>query len=105
MVRSLFRLAADAVEEARQFISGQYGPDQLPPKPNTFRSRKGAQEAHEAIRPTSVTLSPAKIGKYLTPDQRKLYKLIWERFVACQMKPAVYDQTAVFNLVYESGRQ
>ncbi|MCP4606713.1 MAG: type I DNA topoisomerase [Proteobacteria bacterium] len=89
------RLSAEAVQEARDYIAGQYGKTHLPRKPNTFKSRKSAQDAHEAIRPTSVNLAPSRVGKYLTSDQRKLYKLIWERFVACQMKSAVYDQTTV----------
>ncbi len=89
------RVSADAVEEARSLIVERYGKDHLPAKPNTFKSRKSAQDAHEAIRPTSVNFAPSRIGKYLSADQRKLYKLVWERFVACQMKPAVYDQTAV----------
>jgi DNA topoisomerase-1 len=89
------RLAADAVDDARGFIGETYGTNYLPAKPNVFKSRKGAQEAHEAIRPTSVFFTPGKVGKYLTVDQRRLYRLIWERFVACQMKPAVYDQTTI----------
>jgi DNA topoisomerase-1 len=89
------RLSGDAVEEARGYIAERYGNDALPSKPNVFKSRKSAQDAHEAIRPTCVNLSPEHVGKYLTPDQRKLYKLIWQRFVACQMKPAVFEQTTV----------
>ncbi|HUT78187.1 MAG TPA: type I DNA topoisomerase, partial [Polyangia bacterium] len=89
------RLSDDAVAEAREFIAERFGPAALPPKPNLFKSRKGAQDAHEAIRPTAVGLHPEQVGKYLTPDQRKLYRVVWERFVACQMAPAVYDQTTV----------
>lgn len=89
------RLSADAVEEVRTFIAERYGEAAVPEKPNVFKSRKSAQDAHEAIRPASAALTPEQVGKYLTPDQRKLYKLIWQRFVACQMKPAVFDQTAV----------
>ncbi len=89
------RLATDAVEEARTFIAEQFGEDHLPKKPNVFKSRKSAQDAHEAIRPTSVLNRPESITKYLSVDQRKLYRLIWERFVSCQMKPALYDQTVV----------
>ncbi|MDD5307278.1 MAG: type I DNA topoisomerase [Deltaproteobacteria bacterium] len=89
------RLSADAVEDARRYIAQRYGAEQVPDKPNFFKSRKSAQDAHEAIRPTSVALTPEQVGKYLTPDQRKLYTVVWERFVACQMKPAVYDQTSV----------
>ncbi|MGD8227630.1 MAG: type I DNA topoisomerase [Desulfobacteraceae bacterium] len=88
-----FRLSSEAVTEAREFISKAFGRDYLPEKPNTFRSRKGAQEAHEAIRPTSVTLIPEEIAGYLTKDQLALYTLIWKRFLACQMNPAIMEQT------------
>ncbi len=89
------RLSSDAVEEVRRFIAERFGPASLPPRPNTFKSRKGAQDAHEAIRPTSVGYHPEQVGKHLTPDQRKLYRVVWERFVACQMAPAIYDQTTI----------
>ena len=95
------RLSTDAVDEARAYIREVFGEDAVPSKPNVFKSRKGAQDAHEAIRPTSVRYLPDAVGKYLSPDQRKLYRVVWERFVACQMKPAVYDQTAV---TVEAGR-
>ena len=88
-----FRLSSDAVSEAREFINKAFGPDYLPEKPNTFRSRKGAQEAHEAIRPTSTPLSPEEVSAYLTKDQLALYSLIWKRFLACQMRPAIMEQT------------
>ncbi len=88
-----FRLSSDAVSEAREFINKTFGLDYLPEKPNTFRSRKGAQEAHEAIRPTSATLSPEEVSAYLTKDQLALYSLIWKRFLACQMNPAIMEQT------------
>jgi len=89
------RLADDAVNEAREFIARRWGPGAVPSRPNVFKSRKSAQDAHEAIRPTSVQYLPEEVGKYLTADQRKLYRVVWERFVACQMRPAVYDQTTV----------
>jgi DNA topoisomerase-1 len=89
------RLSADAVQDVRTFIKEQFGKESLPSKPIIFKSRKTAQDAHEAIRPTSVAFPPSKIGKYLSLDQRKIYRLVWERFVACQMKSAVYDQTSV----------
>jgi DNA topoisomerase-1 len=95
------RLSTDAVDEARAYILEAFGADAVPAKPNLFKSRKGAQDAHEAIRPTAVRYLPDAVGKYLTADQRKLYRVVWERFVACQMKPAVYDQTAV---AIEAGR-
>ena len=90
-----FHLANDAVSEAREHIEQAFGKEYLPGKPNYFKSRKGAQEAHEATRPTSVELLPNAIGRYLTKDQLSLYTLIWKRFIACQMKPALLDQTQV----------
>jgi DNA topoisomerase-1 len=90
------RLASDAVEGGRQYIEQAFGKDYLPEKPNTFKTKKqNVQDAHEAIRPTRTDLPPEEIKKYLREDQFKLYKLIWDRFVACQMTPAVYDQTQV----------
>ena len=70
------RLADDAVNEARSFIQERYGEASLPSKPNVFKSKKSAQDAHEAIRPTSVSYLPEEVGKYLTPDQRKLYRVV-----------------------------
>ncbi len=67
----------------------------MPAKPNTFRAKKNTQDAHEAIRPTSLEFTPAVVQKHLTDEQFKLYRLIWDRFVASQMCPAVYDQTGV----------
>jgi DNA topoisomerase I len=89
------RVSADAVAEARTLIQDNYGERFLPAKPNVFKSRKDAQEAHEAIRPTSLEFTPEKVQKYLSDEQFKLYKLIWDRFIASQMSPAVYDQTGV----------
>ncbi|MEE9611929.1 MAG: type I DNA topoisomerase, partial [Desulfatiglandales bacterium] len=88
-----FRISSEALSEARGFINKRFGPEYLPEKPNAFRSRKGAQEAHEAIRPTSVGLHPDDLKAYLTKDQLKLYTLIWKRFLACQMNPAIMEQT------------
>ena len=89
------RVSPDAIIEARVYIEAQHGAKFLPEKPNVFKSRKDAQEAHEAIRPTSLEFSPTKVKKYLTDEQFKLYKLVWDRFLASQMSPAVYDQTGV----------
>jgi DNA topoisomerase-1 len=89
------RVSPDAIAEARSYIESQHGKKFLPEKPNVFKSRKDAQEAHEAIRPTSLEYSPTKVRKYLTDEQFKLYKLVWDRFLASQMAPAVYDQTGV----------
>jgi DNA topoisomerase-1 len=85
----------EAQDEARELIGGKYGKDYLPEKPPVYASAKSAQEAHEAIRPTSAMREPDAIKKYLENDQYKLYKLIWNRFVASQMNPAVIDQTSV----------
>ena len=78
----------------RQHIQSQYGKNYVPGKPNTFRSKKGAQDAHEAIRPTSLDYAPERVRRYLRRDLFQLYSLIWDRFVASQMVPAVYDQTS-----------
>jgi DNA topoisomerase-1 len=88
------RVSNDALAAVRQHIQAQYGKSYLPGKPNTFRSKKGAQDAHEAIRPTSLDYTPARVRRYLRRDMFQLYSLIWDRFVASQMVPAVYDQTA-----------
>jgi DNA topoisomerase-1 len=89
------RVSPDAIAEARDYIQKTHGEKFLPAKPNVFKSRKDAQEAHEAIRPTSLELTPEKVRKYLSDEQFKLYKLVWDRFLASQMAPAVYDQTGV----------
>ncbi len=89
------RIAQSAQEEALDFIKNKFGKDFLPDKPRIYSKKaKGAQDAHEAIRPTSVNFSPESIRKYLTPDQFKLYKLIWERFVASQMAQAILANKA-----------
>jgi DNA topoisomerase-1 len=86
----------DALSEVREYIPQQFGAPYLPDTANTYKSKqKGAQEAHEAIRPTSVARHPDEIKKYLQEDEFKVYKLIWQRFVASQMTPAVFDQTTV----------
>lgn len=88
------RVSADALNAVRQFIQTQYGKSYVPHKPNTYRSKKGAQDAHEAIRPTSMEYTPARVRRFLRRDAFQLYSLIWDRFVASQMVPAVFDQTA-----------
>ena len=88
------RVSNDALTAVRGHIQTQYGKNYLPDRPNTFRSKKGAQDAHEAIRPTSLDYSPERVRRYLRRDVFQLYSLIWDRFVASQMVPAVYDQTA-----------
>ena len=88
-------LAGEAIAELRQYISGQYGPQDLPAKPRVYKTRsKNAQEAHEAIRPTSCMRTPDQIRKFLNTDQYKLYGLIWKRAVACQMMHATLDLVA-----------
>ena len=89
------RLSPDAVNAARDLIAKKYGAEWVPAQPNVFKSKKNAQDAHEAIRPTSVELPPEAVRRHLKDDQFKLYKMIWERFLASQMTPAVYDQTGV----------
>ncbi len=83
------RVSNDAQTEARDYIGEKYGEKYAPTSPRVYKARAGAQDAHEAIRPTRVGIEPAKIKKYLTTDQFKLYKLIWERFIASQMESAL----------------
>jgi DNA topoisomerase-1 len=89
------RVSNEALTEVREMVGREYGPQYLPEQPNTFKSRKGAQEGHEAIRPTSVAHTPDSVKQYLKEDEFKVYKLIWQRFVASQINPAVFDQTTV----------
>ncbi|HSK70286.1 MAG TPA: type I DNA topoisomerase [Pyrinomonadaceae bacterium] len=89
------RVSDTALAEAREFIGGEYGKPYLPEKPNFYRGKKGAQDAHEAIRPTDVNRTPENLKNYLSVDEYKLYRLIWQRFVASQMTPAVFDQTTI----------
>lgn len=89
------RIAGEAIEAVREFIGQAYGKENLPGKPRTFKVKSSAQDAHEAIRPTSVAYEPDKIKNYLTKEQYKLYDLIWKRFVACQMASAKLEQTIV----------
>jgi DNA topoisomerase I len=99
------RLSNDAIADVRSYIAGRYGQDRLPAEPNTWKSKKSAQDAHEAIRPTSTKFDPETVRQLMTAsggrdpreieDLVKLYTLIWNRFVACQMIPAVFDQTAI----------
>ena len=90
-----FNMSSEAVNETRNFVTDRYGKDFLPDTPNYYKSKKTAQEAHEAIRPTSVLREPSAIKKYLEKDEANLYELIWNRFVACQMNPAILDSTSV----------
>jgi DNA topoisomerase-1 len=89
------RVADEALTGGREFIGATYGPDSLPEKPNVYQSKKGAQDAHEAIRPTTFDLPPDAVRAFLKEDEWKLYKLIWDRFIASQMLPAIFDVTQV----------
>ena len=89
------RVANEAVQQVRAWIKDRFGEPYLPSKPNVYKSRRGAQEAHEAIRPTSIDLEPDKVKPYLDKDQWGLYKLIWDRFVASQMASANFLQTTI----------
>ncbi|MCR5756589.1 MAG: type I DNA topoisomerase [Selenomonas sp.] len=89
------RLSDVALNDARAFIGEQFGEDYLPAKANVYVTGKKAQDAHEAIRPTDVNITPESIEKYLNKDQLKLYTLIWQRFTASQMVPAVYDTMSI----------
>ena len=88
-------ISKEALEAVRGFIFKKFGRTYMPVTPNVYKSKKSAQEAHEAIRPTGVSREPAQVEKYLTPEQFKLYELIWNRFVASQMRPAVYAVISV----------
>jgi DNA topoisomerase I len=89
------RVSEDALADARLYVTERYGREFLPEAANIYRSKKEAQDAHEAIRPTSMAFSPEVVEKYLAEDELKLYRLIWNRFVASQMMPAVFDQTTI----------
>jgi DNA topoisomerase-1 len=89
------RLSEDAVKEVREYIYNNYGKEYLPHDPRLFKKGKASQDAHEAIRPTSTKYAPKKVKKYLDEEIFLLYELIWNRFVACQMSAAVFDQTTV----------
>ncbi|MEW6218397.1 MAG: type I DNA topoisomerase [Thermodesulfobacteriota bacterium] len=95
------RTSAEAIAEVRTLIDTRFGKDHLPGKPVFYRSKKGAQDAHEAIRPTQVALTPEEVAPLLDRDLAALYSLIWKRFVASQMAPALYDQTVI---LIEAGR-
>ncbi|HSW37946.1 MAG TPA: type I DNA topoisomerase, partial [Acidobacteriota bacterium] len=95
------RVAESALQEVRELIGREYGKEYLPHHPIYYKSRKTAQQAHEAIRPTSVERTPESLRNDLEPDMWKLYALIWNRFVASQMNPALFDQT---DVTIQAGR-
>jgi DNA topoisomerase I len=89
------RVSEQAITDVRELIGRTYGPDFVPEKPNIYKTKSDAQDAHEAIRPTSMEYDPESVRPHLTHDQYYLYKLIWNRFVASQMPPATFDETTV----------
>ncbi|MGA2597508.1 MAG: type I DNA topoisomerase, partial [Bryobacteraceae bacterium] len=89
------RVSAEALDEVREYIVERYGEAFRPATPNVYKSKKEAQEAHEAVRPTSIRRTPEDLAPFLQEDELKLYRLIWMRFMACQMTPAVFDQTTI----------
>ena len=98
------RVSDQALADVREYIGGRFGPDYVPEKPTYYRAKKDAQDAHEAIRPTSMKYPPDEIRASLTSDQYYLYKLVWNRFVASQMPPATFDETTVdIDAVPEAG--
>ena len=86
------RVAPEAIQEVREYVGKEYGPSYLPETPNTYKEKKDSQGAHEAIRPTSAMRHPDLMKQHLKEDEFKVYKLIWQRFVASQIVPAVFDQ-------------
>lgn len=97
------RISNEALGEVRKFIGNRFGDAFLPERPNYFRKVKGAQDAHEAIRPTSVARTPEQVAAFLSEDQRKLYRMIWERFIASQMTAAVWRDTKATILAEPGG--
>jgi DNA topoisomerase-1 len=89
------RVADEAIVQVREYIAGAFGDDYVPEKPNAYKTKADAQDAHEAIRPTSLQHDPETVKAFLTQDQYSLYRLIWNRFVASQMPPATFDETIV----------
>jgi DNA topoisomerase-1 len=89
------RVSEEALRDVRHFIGERYGASYLPESSNIYKSKKEAQDAHEAIRPTSMAFTPELVEKYLAEDELKLYRLVWNRFVASQMLPALFDQTTI----------
>ena len=89
------RVSDDALRDVRDYVAERYGREFLPESANVYKSKKGAQDAHEAVRPTSMAFAPEEVERFLAEDELKLYRLIWNRFVASQMVPALYDQTTI----------
>ena len=89
------RVSDQALSQVRDYIAQAFGPDFLPAKPNRYKTKKGTQDAHEAIRPTSMDRDPESVRAYVSPEQYYLYRLIWNRFMASQMPPATFDDTTI----------
>ena len=99
------RVSNDALDEVRDYVGTKFGKEYLPETPNVYKTKKAAQDAHEAVRPTSATRSPEDLAPFLAEDQLKVYRLIWMRFLASQMSPAVFDQTTIdVNAEGKSGQ-
>lgn len=99
------RISDQAIAEARAHLESNFGKEYLPPTPNFFKNKRSAQDAHEAIRPTSTRFTPEFVKPFLDADQFKLYQLIWRRYLACQAEQAVFDQTSVdFDVKGKSGK-
>ncbi|GAB4314750.1 MAG: type I DNA topoisomerase [Candidatus Sumerlaeia bacterium] len=96
------RIGDEALARVREHIAQTWGPDYLPPEPRRYKTKKGAQDAHEAIRPTMMDLPPAVVAPFLKKDEHRLYSLVWNRFVASQMVEASFEQTSV-RAVVEAG--
>jgi DNA topoisomerase-1 len=88
-------IASEAIDKVRELIKKEHGKEYLPEQPNRFKSKKSAQEAHEAIRPSDVYHKPESVKQYLSDEQFRLYELIWKRFISCQMMPAIFEQTKI----------
>jgi DNA topoisomerase-1 len=97
-------LSPEAIDEVRNYIARNIGKDYLPEKANFYASKKNAQQAHEAIRPTDVDMTPSDIKQFLTDEQARLYDLVWRRFLACQMSPAQWDVTNL-NIITDIPKQ
>ncbi|MDR3606729.1 MAG: type I DNA topoisomerase [Oligoflexia bacterium] len=97
------RIEPGALQSVREYIAETYGKNSLPEEANVYKTKKSAQDAHEAIRPTSLEFTPEKVTPFLEKDELRLYQLIWNRFVASQMLPAVYDQTAIDIVAKDSA--
>jgi len=90
-----YRISEEALKDVRDYIRENYSSDYLPHKPYTYKNSQKTQDAHEAIRPSKMTYKPQDIKQYLSADEFKLYQLIWNRFVASQMNPAIFNQTTI----------